>query len=248
MNYMQEKEYCDYIVYVDESGHAASEPDPQFPCFVLAFCIFKKDYYLRKLVPSLQQLKFDFWGHDMIIMHEREIRKSLNNFSILQSKTIREDFHHQLTHLMQAADFEVIYYYGEKNDKTAKEDLYHIATQHCLEQLYIRLQELKQGSKQIHVIFEARGKKEDKKLELEFRRICSGGEHNQHRKIYNFTPIIADKKCNSAGLQFADLVARPLALNRLRPTQTNRAYDIIKSKHLSSQSIQSEMDLAPKKQ
>ena len=242
---MDSQNYSNYIVYADESGHAASEPDPQFPCFVLAFCIFEKNDYVNKLVPSLQHLKFDFWGHDMIIMHEREIRKSLNNFSILQSKTIREDFQLKLTSLIQNANFEVIHYYQEKNEKTAKEDLYHTATQHCLEQLYIRLQELRQGDERVHVIFEARGKKEDKKLELEFRRICSGGENNKHRTIYNFSPVIADKKCNSAGLQFADLVARPLALNQLRPSQPNRAYDIIKSKHLSSQSIQSEMDLSP---
>ena len=39
-----------------------------------------------------------------------------------------------------------------------------------------------------------------------------------------------DKKSNSAGLQIADLTARPIGLKTLRPNQPNRAYDIIETK------------------
>ncbi|CAN5275715.1 hypothetical protein BH23VER1_BH23VER1_18060 [soil metagenome] len=39
---MSGQEFSDYIVYVDEAGHASPEPDPLFPCFVLAFCLFEK--------------------------------------------------------------------------------------------------------------------------------------------------------------------------------------------------------------
>jgi hypothetical protein len=36
-------EYGDYIVYVDESGdHGLRSMDPNYPLFVLAFCIFDK--------------------------------------------------------------------------------------------------------------------------------------------------------------------------------------------------------------
>lgn len=38
------------------------------------------------------------------------------------------------------------------------------------------------------------------------------------------------KKANSSGLQLADLTARPIGLNFLRPEQNNRAFDIIKGK------------------
>jgi hypothetical protein len=34
----------------------------------------------------------------------------------------------------------------------------------------------------------------------------------------------------SSGLQFADLVARPIGLNLLRPEQPNRAFAILKEK------------------
>lgn len=37
-------------------------------------------------------------------------------------------------------------------------------------------------------------------------------------------------KSNSAGLQMADLIARPVGMKILRPDQPNRAYDIIERK------------------
>ncbi len=78
-----------------------------------------------------------------------------------------------------------------------------------------------------HVIFECRGKKEDKKLDLEFRRICDG--QNNWGEL-PFDIIFADKKTNSCGLQLADLVARPLGRYVLNPKQDNRAYYIIEKK------------------
>jgi hypothetical protein len=41
---------------------------------------------------------------------------------------------------------------------------------------------------------------------------------------------MCDKKCNSPGLQLADLVARPIGRKVLQPHQPNRAYDILQAK------------------
>ena len=79
-----------------------------------------------------------------------------------------------------------------------------------------------------HIVVEKRGRQEDDELELEFRRICSGG--NYEGEQFPFEVIFADKKSNSAGLQLADLVARPVGINILRPEQKNRAFDVLKAK------------------
>lgn len=100
--------FSSFIVYVDESGHAAPDPDPNYPCFVLALCLFEKNDYCRSLAPALQELKFRFFGHDMAVMHEREIRKSLGPFSILKDKETRAAFFEGLNQLMEKADFAVI--------------------------------------------------------------------------------------------------------------------------------------------
>ena len=70
--------------------------------------------------------------------------------------------------------------------------------------------------------------KEDRELELEFRRICDG-EDSQGRAL-PFNVVFADKKTNLAGLQLADLVARPVGINYMRPAQPNQAFDVLRQK------------------
>lgn len=88
--------------------------------------------------------------------------------------------------------------------------------------------EKNQVEKKTHVVFECRGKKEDKDLELEFRRVCDGA--NRMGVQLPFDIIFADKRANSSGLQLADLVARPIGVSVLRPGQNNRAFEILKRK------------------
>ena len=78
------------------------------------------------------------------------------------------------------------------------------------------------------MVFENRGKKEDSELELEFRRVCDGANYFSHHLPFNI--VFADKKANSGGLQFADLVARPIGLSIIRPGQNNRAFESLESK------------------
>ena len=62
--------------------------------------------------------------------------------------------------------------------------------------------------------------------------MCDGA--NRLNKPLPFDIVFADKKVNSSGLQLADLVARPIGLHVLRPTQANRAFDTLKSKFYCS--------------
>lgn len=160
----KERGFSDFVVYVDESGdHSLKSIDKDYPVFVLAFCIFYKDHYLSKIVPELQQLKFDYFGHDLVILHEHEIRK-------------------------------------EKG----------------------------QDSLETHVIVERRGAKEDNELELEFLRICDGT--NKYKQDLPFKIRMAAKTSNSAGLQLADLVARPIGRHVINPEQANQAFDLLREK------------------
>jgi hypothetical protein len=42
-----------------------------------------------------------------------------------------------------------------------------------------------------------------------------------------FELLMIPKTSDSTGLQIADLVARPIGIEMLRPTRANRAYDIV---------------------
>jgi hypothetical protein len=43
----------------------------------------------------------------------------------------------------------------------------------------------------------------------------------------NFKMVMANKQSNSTGLQLADLIARPIGLNCLRPEQENKSFEVI---------------------
>jgi hypothetical protein len=226
-------QFSDYIIYVDESGdHSLSTINLEFPLFVLTFCIFQKSEYVAKVVPALQQLKFKHFGHDMVVMHEREIRKASGPFAFLTDTPRRNAFMGDLNTLVEQAPFHLVAAVIRKaalaKKSSAAENLYHLALRLGLECVDGFLREHGHHQAPTHIVFEARGKKEDDELELEFRRLCDGANHRSER--LNFQIIIADKQINSTGLQLADLTARPIGRYVHIPTQPNRAYEIIKKK------------------
>lgn len=226
--------YSDYIVYVDESGdHSLEKVNPEYPVFVLAFCLFEKERYLAECAPAMIRFKFDHVGHDQIVLHERELRKQSGPFAFLRDEARREPFFDGLNGLITAAPFTVIAAVIHKERYAERymhrENPYHLALGFCLERLYRHLCETVgcEGGT-LHVVFESRGRVEDRELELEFRRACDG--HNYRGWTYPFEFVLADKRGNSTGLQLADLVARPIGLRVLRPEQPNRAWDLLEPK------------------
>lgn len=228
-------DFSEYVVYVDESGdHGLEKIDPDYPVFVLAFCIFTKLEYLSEVVPALQRLKFDYFGHDMVVLHERDIRKQTGHFRILSDRAVETRFVSDLTELMRAARFTVIASVIQKERLrkaySIPDSPYDLALAFCLERLFLYLQDRSKHESKLHVVFEQRGKREDESLELHFRRVCAGQNRLRRQSPLPFEPIFAAKAVNCSGLQVADLVARPIGIHVLRPGQRNRAYDVIETK------------------
>lgn len=224
--------FSDYIVYVDESGdHGLETVDPNYPVFVLAFCVFNKKHYARKLVPAIEAFKFRHFGHDTVVLHEHEIRKETGSFRF-DGRAQKDAFLNELTTIIDTRNFILMSCVIDKNRLREKSQLagnpYNLALGFCLETLFQLMQEKKQTGLTTHVVVECRGKKEDRDLELEFRRICAGA--NRWGTPLPFEVVFADKKANSSGLQLADLVARPIGLSVLRPDRPNRAFEILKQK------------------
>lgn len=224
--------FSDYIVYVDESGdHSLVSIDPEYPIFVLSFCIFRKDEYAQAMTPAVRQLKFETFGHDMAILHEIDIRKKKGLFSKL-GKEAREHFLNTLTDIIEAADFRLVAVVIDKHKLKARyatpEHPYHLAMEFGLERIYRYLKNMEQDGRLTHLVCEARGAKEDAELELEFRRIRDG--RNIFNKPLPFELVVADKRTNSEGMQLADLTARPIGLSVLRPEQVNRTHAVLEKK------------------
>lgn len=229
---MTHNNYSDYIVYCDESGdHNLSIINPDYPIFVLVFCIFNKQDYIQQIIPTFSNLKFTFFGHDMVIFHEHEIRKAKNAFKILIDADTRKSFMHMTNQLIEGTPFTVVTVVIRKELLKTKyvepNNPYHIALGYGLERIYSYLKLHNEHKKITHIITECRGKKEDMELELEFYQVCAG--HNRWGHL-PFQLIFADKKSNSCGLQFADIIAHPIGRHILNPKQENRAYNIIEKK------------------
>ena len=230
---MSSEDYGDYVVFVDESGdHGLESIDSGYPMFVLAFCIMRKDDYMKQLTPAIQAVKFKHFGHDNIILHERDIRKDEKDFSSLKTREKKEAFMGDLTRIVSDTPFTLICCAIKKDHLktryTEPDNPYHIALGFGLERVFYYLQSKGATSAKTHIIVEKRGKKEDDELELEFRRVCDG--NNYVREPLPFECVFLDKKSNSSGLQLADLVARPVGIKVLRPEQSNRAYDVLQGK------------------
>lgn len=247
--------FSDYIVFVDESGdHGVQSIDPQHPVFVLTCCVFKKQHYCRVVLPKLSELKMKYWGNDTVILHEADIRRQKNEeYNILKDTKIRESFMQDLTSFMKEIEFFHVSTVIDKQ-KIREEDIgknpYNMSLLFCLEGLYKNLTELNDNSQsapsqKVDVIIEKRGKREDVELIEEFGKVISGNPSTYEPRIQfenlDFNIVMQDKKANLAGLQIADLIARPIGLSCLRPDQSNQSYDIIKGK-----SIRNTLKLFPK--
>lgn len=227
----------DYIVYVDESGdHNLVDFDPQYPRFVLAFCIFKIDHYVEHVVPMMQRIKFDFFGHDMVVLHERDIRRESPPFDVLLNGSVRTAFLARLDELINSSRFGIVASVIRKPEfrdrRGSQLSPYEVALEFGLERVFLQLQERGQVGRKTFVVFEGRGRNEDRELELAFRRILDTTKMRGMAQTLDF--MCVDKKTNSSGLQIADLVARPIGIHDMRPTQENHAWSVLERKLVRS--------------
>lgn len=235
--------HSQYIIYVDESGdHSLSSIDKEYPIFCLAFCIFRKDEYANNAVGKLHEFKFRWFGHDSYVLHESDIVKRRFPYSFLQYDDLRARFMTDLSEVLEATPMTVMAAVIRKEHLTKRysspENPYQLALLFCLERAFEFLQANGEGNATCHVVCESRSPKEkpgtgkeDRELELEFRRIVAGDHYlRRGNGMPCFDIQFVSKQANSCGLQLADLIARPIGLRILRGHQPNRAFEIIQPK------------------
>ncbi len=222
-----------YIFYADESGdHSLTSIDATYPVFALALCGFTKTTYCSRVVPRFQRIKFQYFGHDATVLHEREIRKQIGDFRILTNARIRFAFMNDIAVALEASPFKIFSTVILKADLRYElflENPYAISLRVCLQQAYRFLSARNEIGKRTFFVFEKRGPREDAELELEFRRIVDG-DNDIGLHMPGFQIHFSDKRTNSTGMQIADLTARPIGLSVFRPEQPNRAFELISKK------------------
>jgi hypothetical protein len=224
------------MVFLDEAGDHSLDPvDKDFPVFVLVFVLCEQADYTNVIVPAFARLKISHFGHDGAILHSRDIRKALGDFSFLQVPERRDAFLADLNHLVRAAPFQLIAIairkdrHKERYGRSSRNP-YDLALEFGMERLKAYLDEL--GQRRVTLLAEARGKNEDNALRLAFLQLLKHGSFYQNFDDVEFELKFVAKNANVLGHQLADLCAYPIARRVIDPTKGSRAFDIVRTKYL----------------
>ena len=223
----------DYMIFIDESGdHSLLSIDAQYPVFVLTLCIIEKGEYAKQIIPAFTELKMEFFGHDLAVLHSHEIRKPRGDFSILLNPVTREKFMGRLNDLIAWTPMTVIGIVIRKTERKNRyavpQSPYDLALRFGLERAFSFLWSKKRETGWCRSSPKAGGARR-----TPIWSFSSGASHRNvhdwHMPMFNlaieeisFELRFADKKANSIGMQLADLAAHPIGRKVLKPDQPNR--------------------------
>ncbi len=209
--------------------------DNDFPLFVLSTVIVERLEYIEKIVPAFARLKLQFWSHEGVNLHSRDIRKAHGDFAFLQVAAQRQVFLKALSEMMATLPFTLFITAIHKDTHKIRygsqaTNPYDLALTYTFERILHFLEG--HNETDLPVTAEARGKNEDNALAAAFYRMMTQGtRYNSAQRFQALQcPLTFRRKTdNIAGTQIADLCAHPAARKLLNPGQINQAYDLIES-------------------
>ncbi len=223
------------ILFLDESGDSNLRAiDPYYPLFVLGGVIV--DYKdLEYNADKIRDFKIKYFGTDKVILHTKEITRREGAFHILNKKITMNDFYKDLNTLMTELKYKCIACIVDKKKHIEKYkdlalDVYEYSLHILIERFIYQIK-----NKEIGMIkAEARGKIDDKQIQLAYERIQNKGTffvkaEEIKQKIDSFK--IHKKNENLNGLQIADLIITPIGRNHLGKS-CKKDFSIIKEKLL----------------
>ncbi|SOE21221.1 Protein of unknown function [Spirosomataceae bacterium TFI 002] len=227
-----------YHLYIDESGdHGLTKVNPDFPVFLLCGVLIAKPDY-ENIRQEFNTIKRSLWNDKKVIFHSRDIRKCDKEFAVLFDLEKKKYFYEKLNLAMDNGKFTVIASAIKKDTYIEKfgrlsNDVYELALSFIIEATVLFLETQPSDNKELEIIIERRGRKEDKKLDEHFQRLLSRGTgiiEPESLKALKLEINFLSKKENINGLQLADLVAYPIARYVIEPQRANPAFDKIESK------------------
>ena len=229
-----------FVVYFDEVGNPTLDAsDRDFPVFAIALFICEQDCYVNEIVPRVNRLKFEYFGHEGVILHSRDIRKAQGDFGFLTNPQRRQAFLKDLTEIMDTCQYRLLAVAIRKDELTARyrypDDPYDLALLFAMERLVSVLEAARQ--RQVTIVAEKRGQKEDRDLHVAFQRIVTRGSgfvSAERFQRIEFTLRFLPKSFNIIGTQLADLAAYPIARWVLDRKKLNPAFEVVRG-HLCRQ-------------
>lgn len=224
------------VVYLDETGdHSLELIDKDFPVFGVILLICDTDVYIRQIVPAVYRFKFDYFGHEGVVLHSREIRRAQGEFGFLTNPSKRQPFYERINQIM-SFDYRLIAAFIRKQrhkDRYGERAAhpYELALTFALERLVPLLESEKQ--QEVQIVAESSGRREDDELRLSFLQVVNDGTEyvrpERFRQI-RFRLDFRKKGSNLIGTQIADLAAYPIARYVIDKDKDNPAYAVVREK------------------
>jgi len=236
------------FVFFDECGsHHAVVQEHDYQAFVLAAAIVKEED-LQSLNDGWNKWKESVWGTSDVIMHEPDVRKNLGPW-YFKNATQRRDAKESLDSVLASLPYNGIavvvrrpqyieYCKDAGLDSSLPLPIYDMALDFLCERVAMALEEEYDGAIG-EIIAEARGAKDDARLQQEFVRLHIDGTSyiadSWFRQQLGPAIDFRQKKENIPGLQIADLLARPCGDKVLRPESSPPRWEIFKKKLVKAQ-------------
>jgi len=225
-----------YYLFLDESGdHGLANINQFFPVFLLCGVLFERGDY-EKCSDEVNEVKEKYWGNKEVIFHSSDIRRCRKEFQILLNLDLKRDFITDINAIIRTNNFNIIAdgiqkeFYIKKYGKLS--NVYELCLSFIIERAVFCLDNIP-TNKQLYLIIEERGKREDKKLKEFISKVMDRGTAyvTPERLSYlNIKVEFRPKKANINGLQISDLIAYPIATYILDEKRANPAFDILEPK------------------
>lgn len=222
-----------YYLFLDEVT-----PNTNFNYFSLAGFIIESSNYQNKIIPLVNNIKNTIFGTDDIILHEIDIRKEEEPFTVMKNEQQRKQFWKMMSDLFVEPD--LITTIGVAIDCTEYKRIYN--TPYSSKEYNVALQVLMENFTHFleknngkgSVFIESRNPTEDKRLQNHYHILLANGSLFFDKDVLQKRlgpisfPIKAD---NNIGLQIADFIPNPLARECGKRRQKNpNLFSEIKSK------------------
>lgn len=241
-----------YRLYLDETGDHGfgGLKSVENRYLGLVGCIFdmKDDYY--RADEAMARLKKKYWPHphpdNPVIFHREDILRGQDHFAILKDPKVRSNFDTDVLEMLGNAQYTIINVVLDKRVHKDKYDEPFDPYHYCLTVMLQRYCGwLKYFGAPGDVMAESRNTTADRKLKEEYTSIYENGtlylQRERVRETLTTKEIkIKPKISNMPGLQYADLLARPLKekllfqsdirKDRFLGTFNEKVYEVVENK------------------
>lgn len=237
-----------YLIFTDEVGDSFVHSDLKkyddpsiFPVMTVTAVIVAKSVYQDILMPGLDEIKEYFFKDKNIYFHSREIRRKDGIFKIFLNEKLYSEFKVKMDALIDKSSITIISSSIDKIKllKKAKEFEKMSGQKYNVGDIYLRnvgyvLERighfLKEDSGK--VIFERRGKKENKRIQAVLTDAKKDGTFYCPKDRFQGIEgeiLFFDKKDNINGLQIVDYCTYPFARHAKNPKDAdNKLFDFLR--------------------